>query len=49
MYKLQGFIFINGIAAPVRNDILVSGWDEMNELIQKAGITHYLLTLIEEE
>ena len=46
MYKLRGFIFINGIAAPVRDDILVSGWDEVNELIQKSGITHYLLTLV---
>jgi hypothetical protein len=49
MYKLRGFVVIDGNVGLVRDSIFVSGWDETNELIQKYGITHYLLTLIKEE
>jgi hypothetical protein len=43
------FVVIDGNVGLVRDSIFVSGWDETNELIQKYGITHYLLTLIKEE
>lgn len=44
-YKIIGNVFFNGLACPIREDIIVSGYDEALELLKKIGYEYYMFTL----
>ena len=44
-YKMIGHVFFNGLACPIREDIVVSGYDEALELLKTIGYEYYMFTL----
>ena len=46
-YKMIGNVFFDGLACPIREDIVVSGYDEALEILKTIGYEHYMCTLCE--
>lgn len=44
---MVGHVFFDGVACPIREDIVVSGYDEALELLKTIGYEHYMFTLCE--
>ena len=44
-YKMVGYVFFDGMACPIREDILVSGYDEALNILKQIGYEHYMFSL----
>ena len=45
-YKMIGHVFFDGLACPIREDVVVSGYDEALELLKTIGYEHYMFSLV---
>ena len=52
MYKLKGYMFINGNKLPAETDYIIANWEEGHAFLQNIAavintpIDHYIFTLI---
>lgn len=44
-YRMVGHVFFNGMACPIRENILVNNYDEALKMLKQIGYEYYMFTL----